>query len=201
MVPNQLQTLVSDAVGVPFATVHVYARALREAGYLSKGGRGRSSVQMTPADAATLLLALMGASAPSGAADALVIMHGMRLSAHSQSTRVLACLAGGDLDAVGALATLIEAIISGRLQADYMAAGGNSEALKRELAVTYRLSGGAKALKFNYTPAAGTLGAENCLMTVPDGAEDQGLEIICKMTGAMLWSVAAGFIVDRLPNP
>lgn len=58
MVPAELQQLVSDALGVPFATVAMCARRLREAGLITRGGRGRSAPKMGFADAARLTVAV-----------------------------------------------------------------------------------------------------------------------------------------------
>lgn len=60
--PGDLKRVVADVLGVPEPTVTVHDRNLAEAGLRSKGGRGRSAAQMTPEDAANLLIAVAGSS-------------------------------------------------------------------------------------------------------------------------------------------
>ncbi|VFU08405.1 ArsR/SmtB family transcription factor [Methylocella tundrae] len=61
--PSNLIESVARALGVPEATVSSHYRALREAGLVSKAGRGRGSAKMTTQDAANLLIAVAGSSA------------------------------------------------------------------------------------------------------------------------------------------
>jgi hypothetical protein len=65
--PGQLVEAMSEALGVPAATVAQYDRVLAESGLRSKGGRGLSAARVAAADAANLLIAIMG-SPISGAA-------------------------------------------------------------------------------------------------------------------------------------
>lgn len=58
--PGELIKVVSDALGIPEATVTTYYRSLRETGWVTKGGRGASAAKMTPRDAAYLLIAAGG---------------------------------------------------------------------------------------------------------------------------------------------
>ena len=57
--PPDLLKVVADAVGIPVPTLVVYDRALLEAGLRSKHGRGRAAANVTPRDAANLLIAIM----------------------------------------------------------------------------------------------------------------------------------------------
>lgn len=69
--PGQMVKKVSETLGVPEATVTVYDRALAEAGYRSKGGRGRSAAKMTAVDVANLLIAVAGTSVAKDAVQAV----------------------------------------------------------------------------------------------------------------------------------
>jgi len=51
---------MADTLGVPSATVAQYDRVLAENGLRSSGGRGLSAAKVTAADAANLLIAIMG---------------------------------------------------------------------------------------------------------------------------------------------
>ena len=67
---GELIRLTADALQVPEATVTSYHRMLREAGLLTKGGRGRNAPQMSEIDVARLLLAMLGADSLAEAAPA-----------------------------------------------------------------------------------------------------------------------------------
>lgn len=54
---SDLTSALATASGVPDTAARVIARSLREAGLVSKGGRGLSAARMSPADLASLLLA------------------------------------------------------------------------------------------------------------------------------------------------
>lgn len=64
---------MADVLGVPHQTIAIYERELRDGDMLSKGGRGRSSTQRTPRDAARLLIAMLATESPSRARRALDI--------------------------------------------------------------------------------------------------------------------------------
>jgi hypothetical protein len=59
--PGQLVELVSEALGVPRATVALHDRNLAEAGLRKMGGRGPSAAIMDSVDAANLLIAVVAA--------------------------------------------------------------------------------------------------------------------------------------------
>lgn len=61
--PGQLIDCIASSLSVPTATVFQYDRILAENGLRTKGGRGRSAAQVTPADAASLLVVVAGAPA------------------------------------------------------------------------------------------------------------------------------------------
>jgi hypothetical protein len=57
---SKLVKAVAQVEGLDEVTVGIYARAAREAGFISQGGRGRGAAQMTIEDAANLLIAVNG---------------------------------------------------------------------------------------------------------------------------------------------
>jgi hypothetical protein len=59
--PGQLVHTIADLLGIPPATVVQYDRQLAEAGLRKMKGRGSSASQITAADAANLLIAILGA--------------------------------------------------------------------------------------------------------------------------------------------
>ena len=67
--PGQLIAKISEDLNVPARTVTVYDRKLREAGLLSKFGRGRGSVHRSPLDTARILIAILGTDTPVRAAE------------------------------------------------------------------------------------------------------------------------------------
>lgn len=56
--------MIADALTKPLSTVTDYARRLKEAGLLSTGARGRHAPEMTPLDAARLVLAILTTDSP-----------------------------------------------------------------------------------------------------------------------------------------
>jgi hypothetical protein len=58
--PGELVKCVAEALGIPEPTVVLYDRVLAENGLRSKGGRGTSAAKVTAADAANLLIAIVG---------------------------------------------------------------------------------------------------------------------------------------------
>jgi hypothetical protein len=58
MTSGELADLLSKQLSIPFSTVDLYGRHLRDAGLLTVKGRGRGAAAMTPLDAAYWLIAL-----------------------------------------------------------------------------------------------------------------------------------------------
>src|SRR5215208_6268076 len=58
--PGELITETARLLGLPENAILTPWRVLREAGAVSKGGRGKNAVHVTPADAANLLIAVCG---------------------------------------------------------------------------------------------------------------------------------------------
>lgn len=90
---GELIKTVAQITGHPEARVVTYFRSLREAGLVTKSGRGPSAAHMTPRDAATLLTALLGSRFDNEAAakiardfDSVVATHGAhRLADHGNA--------------------------------------------------------------------------------------------------------------------
>lgn len=66
------------------ASLTIFARRLREAGRVSKSGRGRSAASMTALDAARFAIAVLATDSPERAADAENVYSGMVLSNWSE---------------------------------------------------------------------------------------------------------------------
>jgi hypothetical protein len=58
MTSGELAEMLSKQLSIPFSTVDLYGRHLRDAGLLTVKGRGRGAAEMTPVDAAYWLIAL-----------------------------------------------------------------------------------------------------------------------------------------------
>src|SRR5579864_4088243 len=69
--PGELIRICADALCLSEVTVAAHYRNLREAGLVTKGGRGRSAPKSTVDDAAMLLVALLGAESGVQAAEAV----------------------------------------------------------------------------------------------------------------------------------
>jgi hypothetical protein len=59
--PNQLVETLAGVLDVPVQTVAQHDRILVLSGHRKSGGRGRSAARLTPADAANLIIAVVGA--------------------------------------------------------------------------------------------------------------------------------------------
>lgn len=60
--PGELNAITAKVLGLPEAHVFSTYRALREAGLVTKSGRGPAAAKMTARDAATLLTAILGSN-------------------------------------------------------------------------------------------------------------------------------------------
>jgi hypothetical protein len=69
--PGELVKVVATVLGLPDAYVASTYRSLREAGLVTKGGRGPSAAKMTARDAATLLGGILGTGQIVDAANAV----------------------------------------------------------------------------------------------------------------------------------
>ena len=76
----KLSTLVlrfADALNVPVPVVRGYARALREAGMISTGGRGPGGEEMTEGDFFHLFIGLMGSRYAKDVAERVTVLNGL----------------------------------------------------------------------------------------------------------------------------
>lgn len=69
---NDLVRAIATAEGIDEMTVAGIGQYLREAGFISKGGRGRSAARMTPLDAAHMLIAVNGSDLAKDAATSVI---------------------------------------------------------------------------------------------------------------------------------
>lgn len=76
---SQLVGVLAEVTGDPEPGMVVLARSLREAGYITTGGRGRSAAHMTERDAAAMLLAVASGGDNTRAADTLRHVGNLRL--------------------------------------------------------------------------------------------------------------------------
>lgn len=178
---------------MPSATIHLYARMLREGGYIATGGRGRSARQVTIEDASALCLALLGTTGASGAVPALDLFKTMRIK-DGQSANLLGFLV--DLprgsSAIDAMNMLLELIRSGELQEIHSSAGDDDASLMQSIAVRFRLSGGRPALAFSVA-SHGAWRSENVNFEEPTEMKAGGLETVVKISGETLAAVALAF--------
>lgn len=61
---SELNVATAEAIDYPLPTVAMFSRVLREAGLISKKGRGRGAAHATPVDGARLLTALLATPSP-----------------------------------------------------------------------------------------------------------------------------------------
>ena len=74
--PGQLVRTMSEVLGISTGTVGQYDRQLAEAGLRSVSGRGSSAAKVTPADAANLLIAILGGGSSIRAASQVCQTYG-----------------------------------------------------------------------------------------------------------------------------
>lgn len=105
---TQLVTGLAAELGLGESTLALHFRLIREAGYITQGGRGRSAARMTASDAAHLLIASMGSLHPKDATDMIEIFADLPRTKKENWSSGL-CLA---MDSASSLATFHEAITS-----------------------------------------------------------------------------------------
>lgn len=110
---GEMTSMFAEALVVTEAQVAARYRALREAGLVSKGGRGAFAPQMTALDASRLLIAVMGAQ---GIAEtsAITTLLGRSVCLVCDGDDVLAEVLG-DLNLEEAIAVILRACLSYRL--------------------------------------------------------------------------------------
>jgi hypothetical protein len=120
--PSQVMQVLSEATGMPLATIVDMDRRLVKAGLRTKGGRGFNVAQVTPLDAARLLTAILGSSQANLAAEAIERYAQTRVDKVRSSEGRFGATELDDLAAlsarhgfVAALAALIESAATGAL--------------------------------------------------------------------------------------
>ncbi|KAA9014074.1 hypothetical protein F4U94_14665 [Sphingobium limneticum] len=99
------------------ATLNVFARRLREAGRVSKAGRGRGAAHMTYLDAARFLIACAATDHPERTADAEYAFSNITLSDDNQWCEAFHITAENAPTLDLALAKLLEGIATGEIDA------------------------------------------------------------------------------------
>lgn len=83
---NDLVRAVAQAEGMDVMTVTGIGQYARDAGFISKGGRGRSAARMTSRDAANLLIAVNGTPLAKDAGQAVASYRGLKIAPEMFST-------------------------------------------------------------------------------------------------------------------
>lgn len=80
---SELNTATAEVLTFPLPTVAMFSRTLREAGLISKKGRGRGAAHAVPLDGARQIIALMATASPAQAPDCVTdfgaLVQGYRL--------------------------------------------------------------------------------------------------------------------------
>ena len=92
MKPGPLALAVAAVLRLDHKSVEVTARALREAGLLTTGARGRNAPDMTPKDLAVHLIAALATDKPARAVALVTRLGGFRLSAPAMADAVASAL-------------------------------------------------------------------------------------------------------------
>lgn len=120
---SDLVRVVAEVEGLEENFVSVYARAAREAGYISHHGRGRNAARMTARDAACLLIAV-NASTLAKNVPATIAEYSRLITKHDQEhglgEQLGSYLAREGVLFINALSFLLSCDDQGRLQADQM---------------------------------------------------------------------------------
>jgi hypothetical protein len=77
---SELVSVLAKTTGLPPATVFAYGRFAREAGLISQKGHGRGAAQMSPTDAANLLIAVAGTGVTKEAGAAIKAFRSLSLA-------------------------------------------------------------------------------------------------------------------------
>ena len=120
--PSQLMQAISEATGVPLATVTDIDRWLLRESLRSKSGRGRSAARITPLDAARLLTAVLASPQSNAAAEAVLRYERTRPDKRRSSEGLFGTMGSHALAALPAkhsfvegLAALVTSISNGSL--------------------------------------------------------------------------------------
>lgn len=153
--PAQLMESVSNATGVPLATVVDIDRRLVAAGLRTKGGRGFSVARMTPLDAARLLTAILGSPFAKTSAEAVARYARTRVDDQRSREGLYASLGVPELAAlaerhsfIDALAALLKALAVGSLTTDALAPNPTSKPRIEVFAFTRATAGRLKLYDF-----------------------------------------------------
>jgi hypothetical protein len=108
--PAQLMQTLSDATGVPLATIVDLDRKLVKAGLRTKGGRGFNAPQMKPLDAARLLTAVLASPQSNEAASSVERYMQTRVDKERSSETLFAATGLDGLAVLPARHSFVEAL-------------------------------------------------------------------------------------------
>lgn len=189
MVPNQLQQVVAEALDVPFPTVAFHARRLREAGFLTKGGRGKSAPAMKPSDAARLAFSIIASDT---GLDSANVLHDFAAFAPLQSSctgKMLELLGGRGINALAAVENLFRGLASGVL-AETAAKLDPATNVERGLYVMVRLRGSVRAVSIGFQDSARV---GQCVFVEAVSGAPKGFERVHRVYGHTLMAMCTGF--------
>lgn len=189
MVPTQLQQIVAEALDVPQPSVAFHARRLREAGFLTKGGRGRSAPSMRPTDAARLAFAVVASEQGMDSATVLHDFSEFATVPNSCTGKILEQLGGVDLNALAAVESLFRGLANGSF-ADAMHRIDPQANLDRELYLMVRLRGAVRAVGIGFQSSR-TIG--QCIFLEGRSVVPSGYERVHRIFGHTLMSIAKAF--------
>lgn len=108
--PVQLVNVLSEATGVPLATVVDIDRKLVKGKLRSKGGRGFNAARMTPLDAARLLTAILGSPQANTSVDAVERYANTRPDRARSSDKLFGAMKLDELAALPARHSFVDAL-------------------------------------------------------------------------------------------
>jgi hypothetical protein len=108
--PAQLARTISEATGVPLATVVDIDRKLVKGGLRTKAGRGLSAARMQPLDAARLLTAILASPQANEAASAVARYAQTQVDTSRSSESIYGAAEGSTLSALAGRHNFVEAL-------------------------------------------------------------------------------------------
>jgi len=189
MTPKDLQEVVAEALDVPMPTVSFHARRLREGGFLTKGGRGRSAPSMRSIDAARLTLAILASETTSDSADVLHAFSEFQPLPSGCAGKFLEHLGGDSLNALTAVEMLFRNLAGGTLAAFIRSIDSRAD-LANGLYMGIRLRGAARSLSIGFSD---NLQVGQCVFSENAGGRSRGYERVHRVFGDSLIAIASAF--------
>lgn len=187
--PTELQEVVSSALDIPLPTVSFHARRLREAGFLTKGGRGRSAPSMRTVDGARLCFAVIASESTTDSADVLHDYARIGPLERACSGRMLEHLGGAGTSALGAVETLFRNLAGGTFVAFARSVDPRADVMEG-MFVGVRLRGAARTVSIGFSDS-GLLG--QCVFMEGGAIPRRGVERMHRVPGSALIEIASAF--------